>query len=140
VNDCKVMLVDDDADFLSTLVKRLRRRRLDATDVNSSEEALARLEQDPFDVVILDVKMPGMDGIEALREIKKRHPLLEVILLTGHADVEVAIEGMELGAFDYLVKPAEIDELLYKIQDAHKRKSIQEAKIRNLEREREPEG
>ena len=139
MNDCKVMLVDDDADFLSTLVKRLRRRRLDATDVNSSEEALARLEQDPFDVVILDVKMPGMDGIEALREIKKRHPLLEVILLTGHADVEVAIEGMELGAFDYLVKPAEIDELLYKIQDAHQNKSIQEAKIRNMKKTAGPD-
>ena len=66
--------------------------------------------------------MPGMDGIETLREIKARHPLVEVIMLTGHASVEVAIEGMELGAFDYLMKPVEFDELLYKIQDAHKKK------------------
>jgi DNA-binding NtrC family response regulator len=104
--------------------------------VNGSVEALARLAADRFDVVVLDVKMPGMDGIEALREMKKRHPLVEVILLTGHADVDVAIEGMEIGAFDFLVKPAEIDDLLYKIQDAYERKTIQEAKIRNLERER----
>jgi DNA-binding NtrC family response regulator len=101
---------------------------------HSGEEALQLLEEAPADVVVLDVKMPGMGGIPTLREIKKRFPLTEVILLTGHASVEVAIEGMQLGAFDYLMKPVELDELLYKIQDAQERKAVQEAKIRSLER------
>jgi DNA-binding NtrC family response regulator len=77
--------------------------------------------------------MPGMNGIQTLREIKKIDPLMEVIMLTGHASVEVAIEGMELGAFDYLMKPADIDELFYKLQDAFKKKSIQQEKIEKLE-------
>ena len=134
----KVLLVDDEVDFLTPLVKRLRRRRVESTGVDSAEEALQKLDRDRYDVVILDVRMPGMGGIEALREMKKRHPLVEVIMLTGHADVEVAIEGMELGAFDYLMKPMEIDDLVYKIQDAYKKKSIQDAKIKNLKREMEP--
>jgi len=73
-----------------------------------------------------------MDGIEAIRQIKKRHPLVEVIMLTGHASLEASIEGMELGAFDYLLKPAAIDELVYRIQDAHKKKVLQEKKIAAL--------
>jgi DNA-binding NtrC family response regulator len=101
--------------------------------VHSGDDALRHLADNPTDVVLLDMKMPGMDGIEALREIKARQPLVEVIMLTGHASVEAAIDGMELGAFDYLMKPVEFDELLYKIQDAHKKKSLQEAKISSLE-------
>jgi len=132
VGPCRVLLVDDEVEYLETLVKRLTRRGVSAAAVHSAAEALARFDTDPPDVVVLDVKMPGMDGIQALREIKRRHPLVEVIMLTGHADVEVAIEGMELGAFDYLMKPTDIDELLFKIQDAHEKKSIQEAKIRNV--------
>jgi DNA-binding NtrC family response regulator len=88
---------------------------------------------EPVDVIVLDVRMPGMDGIQTLREIKKRYPLVEVIMLTGHASLEVAIEGMELGAFDYLMKPVDIDELLYKIQDAYKKKLIQIEKIKYME-------
>jgi DNA-binding NtrC family response regulator len=130
---CEVLIVDDEVEFLDTLIKRLRRRKLSVRAAHSGEEALKRLDEAPVDVVVLDVKMPGMGGIGALREIKSRHPLVEVIMLTGHASVEAAIEGMELGAFDYLMKPLELDELLYKIQDAHGRKSIQEAKIRSLE-------
>jgi DNA-binding NtrC family response regulator len=84
------------------------------------------------DVVVLDVKMPGMDGLEVLKAIKKDHPLIEVIMLTGHASVEAAIEGMELGAFDYLMKPMDIDELLYKVQDAHKKKTLHEEKISHI--------
>jgi DNA-binding NtrC family response regulator len=76
--------------------------------------------------------MPGMDGIEALRALKRQYPLTEVIMLTGHASLEVAIEGMELGAFDYLMKPVEIDDLLYKLQDANKRRSIQLEKIKGM--------
>ena len=81
----------------------------------------------------MDVKMPGgMDGIETLRALKRQYPLIEVIMLTGHASLEVAIEGMELGAFDYLMKPVEIDDLLYKLQDANKRRSIQLEKIKGM--------
>ena len=125
----KVLLVDDEVEYLETLVKRMRKRELDAKGLGSAEEAFEWLKQNPVDVVVLDVRMPGMDGIQALRELKRRYPLVEVIMLTGHASIEVAIEGMELGAFDYLMKPMDFDELLYKIQDAFKKKSIQEEKI-----------
>jgi DNA-binding NtrC family response regulator len=133
MSDLTALLVDDEAEFLDTLLKRLRKREVEAFGVRSGEEALAFLDGRSVDVVVLDVKMPGMDGIQALREIKKRNPLLEVIMLTGHASMEAAIEGMELGAFDYLMKPINIDDLLYKIQDAHKKKSLQEEKIRRME-------
>ena len=122
LDEFNVLLVDDEAEFLETLVKRLRKRKLNATGVGSGEEALEILTERPIDVVVLDVKMPGMDGIETLRKIKNITPLVEVIMLTGHANMEVAIEGMELGAFDYLMKPMDIDELLYKLQDAYKKK------------------
>ena len=126
----KVLFVDDEIDFLETLLKRMKKRGVDVTGVGSGEEALSFLDTNQVDVVVLDVRMPGMDGIETLREIKKRHPLVEVIMLTGHANLEVAIEGMELGAFDYLMKPMDIDELLYKVEDAYKKKSLHEQKIR----------
>jgi DNA-binding NtrC family response regulator len=125
----KLLLVDDESDFRDTLLKRMQRRKVDVYGVESGDRALAWLDANPADVVILDVRMPGMNGIETLREIKKRHPLVEVIMLTGHASIEVAIEGMQLGAFDYLMKPMDMDELLYKAQDAFKKKTIQENKI-----------
>lgn len=124
-----VLFVDDEVDFLETLLKRMKKRDLEVSGVKSGEEALEFLDQNSVDVVVLDVKMPGMDGIQALKEIKTRHPLIEVVMLTGHASVEVAIQGMELGAFDYLMKPIDIDDLLYKIQDAYKKKAIHEKKI-----------
>ena len=127
-----VLLVDDESEFLDTLVKRIKKRYVDAHGVASGEEALAFLKEQPVDVVVLDVRMPGMDGIQALREIKQQYPLIEVIMLTGHASLEVAIEGMELGAFDYMMKPIDIDELLYKLQDAYKKKSIHTEKIKNM--------
>ena len=129
MNGYKVLLVDDEVEYLETLVKRMRKRELDAKGLGSAEEAFEWLKQNPVDVVVLDVRMPGMDGIQALRELKRQYPLVEVIMLTGHASIEVAIEGMELGAFDYLMMPMDFDELLYKIQDALKKKSIQEEKI-----------
>ena len=122
MNTYRVLLVDDEKDFLDTLSKRLAKRNLHVGCASSGPEALEMLAQEPFDVVVLDVRMPTMDGIETLKEIKKTSPSPEVIMLTGHADLEVAVRGMELGAFDYLMKPADIDELLYKIQDAHKKK------------------
>ena len=127
-----VLFVDDEEEFLATVMKRLKKRDVNAIGASNGDEALRQLAQHPVDVVVLDVRMPGMDGIQTLREIKKRFPLLEVVMLTGHASMEVAIEGMELGAFDYLMKPVDIDELLYKLQDAYKKKSIQEEKIKNI--------
>jgi len=126
VNEFKVMLVDDEKDFLETLCKRLTKRKLDVTSANSGREAIAKIQEFPVDVVVLDVRMPGMNGIETLKEIKKIKPSVEVIMLTAHADVQVAIEGMELGAFDYLMKPMEIDDLLYKLQDAYRKKWCRE--------------
>jgi DNA-binding NtrC family response regulator len=128
----KVLLVDDEADFLRTLSKRLTMRKLEVCTATSGEEGLRVLESQPVDVVVLDVRMPGMDGIQTIKEIRKRYPKVEVILLTGHADIECSIEGMNYGAFDYLLKPVAIDELLYKIQDAYKMKSLKEHKISNL--------
>ena len=133
MNPCRVLLVDDEVAFVQTVAKRLQRNKLSVQAVHSGDDALRHLADNPADVVVLDMKMPGMDGIEALCRIKARHPLVEVIMLTGHASVEAAIDGMERGAFDYLMKPVEFDELLYKIQDAHRKKSLQEAKSSSLE-------
>jgi len=127
-----VLFVDDEEDFLETILKRMKKRRINASGVKSGNEALSFLAHSPVDVVVLDVRMPGMDGIQALMEIKKTNPLIEVIMLTGHASLETARKGMEMGAFDFLMKPVNIDELLYKLEDAHKNKSIQEAKIEHL--------
>ncbi len=134
MTDFRVLLVDDETDFLETLVKRLAKRNLDVQGAESGESALAAMEAKPVDVVVLDVRLTGIDGVETLRRIKQKWPLIEVILLTGHANMEVAVEGMELGAFDYLIKPVDMDELLYKMQDAHKKKAIQEEKIRQMQR------
>jgi len=133
MTDFRVLLVDDEVDFLETLLKRLQKRHLDAVGAKSGEEALAALESASFDAVVLDVRMPGIDGVETLRRIKQQHPLLEVILLTGHANMEVAVEGMELGAFDYLMKPVDLDDLLYKLQDALAKKELQQEKIRQMQ-------
>jgi DNA-binding NtrC family response regulator len=125
-----IMLVDDEIPFVETMTKRLDKRGLNVISANSAQEALAKLEDDAHvDVVILDVKMPGMDGIETLQEIKKRHPLKEVIMLTGHATVETAIEGMKLGAFDYLMKPCDLDVLISKVKEAFEKKKLHDSKI-----------
>jgi DNA-binding NtrC family response regulator len=128
----RVLVVDDEEDFLETLVKRLERRGIEARGVKSGEEALETMKQQLFDVVILDIKMPGgMDGIQALREMKQIQPLAEVVLLTGHASVETSIEGMRLGAFDYLLKPIKLEELMTKLGDAFEKKDAHEQKIRS---------
>jgi len=129
-----VLIVDDEEDFLETIIKRLNKRQVDASGARSGEEALELLKEKTFDVVILDIKMPGgMDGIEALREMKKIQPLAEVILLTGHASVETSIEGMRLGAFDYLLKPIKLDDLLKKIAQAIEKKDTHDNKIRSAQ-------
>ena len=128
MDNFKVMVVDDELDFLETIIKRLKARKIEVTGAESGEKALELLAAQDIDVIILDVKMPGMDGIETLREIKKRKPLTEVIMLTGHASVESGIQGMQLGAFDYVMKPVALDELLEKMRQAYERKLIQEGK------------
>ena len=113
------LVVDDETDFLETLVKRLQRRNIETVGVRSGEQALDTMAKMHFDAVVLDMKMPGgIDGIETLREIKRQHPLTEVILLTGHGSVEASIEGMKMGAFDYLLKPIKLEELLVKLGEA----------------------
>jgi DNA-binding NtrC family response regulator len=127
----RALVVDDEQDFLETLVNRLQKRNIDTTGARSGEEALELMKKKLFDIVILDVKMPGgMDGIETLREMKKIQPLAEVLLLTGHASVETSIEGMKLGAFDYLLKPIKIEDLMTKMAEAFEKKNAHDQKIR----------
>jgi DNA-binding NtrC family response regulator len=127
-----IMLVDDEVPFVEAMTKRLTRRDLEVDQAFSGKEALDKLiAGSQAEVVILDVKMPGMDGIEALQAIKGKVPLVEVIMLTGHATVESAIEGMKLGAFDYLMKPCDMDHLIAKVKEAAARKRQHEEKIIN---------
>ena len=114
----KIMLVDDEERFLETTKKLLSRKHVDVITAVDGAQALNELEKNPVHVVILDVKMPGMDGIAVLKEMKKRFPLIAVIMLTGHATLEIAIEGLKSGATDFLIKPADIDEIFQKADDA----------------------
>ena len=127
-----IMLVDDEAEFIETMSKRLEKRGLKVLSAYSGGEAMDLVKKNQrVEVMILDVKMPGMNGLEVLREMKKRYPLIEVIMLTGHATIESAIDGMKLGAFDYLMKPCEMEQLLEKVEAAAKKKRAQEEKIQN---------
>ncbi|MFH1241385.1 MAG: response regulator [Pseudomonadota bacterium] len=129
----KILIVDDERDFVEMLSLRLQEVGEKVTPAYSGKECLEKLETNDFDVIILDIKMPGMDGIETLREIKKRFPLVEVIMLTGHGTTETAVEGMKLGAFDYLLKPADFEDLAAKLEGARKRKDEQQERIRKAE-------
>ena len=127
MDEFRVLLVDDEEDFRETLQKRLRNRKLLVEGAENGYKALELLQAQDFDVVVLDVKMPGMDGIETLKEIKIKKPDVEVIMLTGHASVESGIQGMQLGAFDYVMKPVPLDELLDKMRQAYERKAMRAA-------------
>ncbi len=118
VKTVSVLLVDDEPDLLDFLSKRLTRRGFSVRTAPGGRQGLEALDQAPADVVVLDVLMPEMDGLSALREIRRRHPLVEVILLTGHASTDSALKGMELGAYDYLLKPVAIGDLVQKIEEA----------------------
>lgn len=127
----KVLFVDDEVDFLEIIVKRIKKRNIEAVGVPDGSKAIELIEKDSFDVVVLDVKMPGSkSGIDILKEIKHRWSMTEVIMLTGHAMLDSARAGMENGAFDYMVKPVDIDELFYKINDAYQKKLLQESRIK----------
>lgn len=114
----RLLLVDDEADFVGLLAKRLRRRGLETWVAHTAEDALASLAERPIDLVVLDIRLPGMDGLETLAEIRRRHPELRVIMLTGFADTQMAAEALRQGAFAYLVKPVEVEELLDRIRAA----------------------
>ncbi len=116
--DLKLLLVDDEAEFLEPMAARLARRRICCTTAQNGEEALKVLASEHFDCAVVDVKMPGMDGLELLRRLRWNHPDVPVILLTGHASVELGVQGLELGAFDYLMKPLDLDELLDTVRRA----------------------
>ena len=125
----KIMLVDDEERFLSTTQKLLTKKGIDVVTAASGAEALETLNHKYIHVVILDVKMPGMDGNETLKKIKRQFPLVEVIMLTGHATVESAIDGLKSGATDYLMKPTEIDDLIAKAREAFQKRLLLEEKI-----------
>ncbi len=122
----RLLLVDDEQRFVETLAKRLTARGFYVETASSGQQALDLLGTRPFDVVLLDVRMPGMDGIETLRNIGRLQPLVKVILLSGHASINVAVEGMRLGAYDYLLKPAELDDILAKVDAAFEKKRLEE--------------
>jgi len=129
----KILIVDDEKDFVEMFSLRLNRQGEKVSAAYSGQEALDLLEKTKIDVVILDIRMPGMDGIETLKKIKARHPLIEVILLTGHGSTETAVEGMKSGAFDYLMKPADFEDISEKLTNAWNRKNEQEERIRKAE-------
>jgi two-component system, OmpR family, response regulator CpxR len=132
----KVLLVDDEQEFVEVLAERLEARGFDVRTSFSGDDALIKLKESEADIVILDVLMPGKDGMETLREIKQLNPLVEVIMLTGHATIETAISGLKLNAYDYLMKPTDTEALVTKITNAYRRKASQEERIRVAEVER----
>lgn len=121
IKPIRLLLVDDETDFRNTLAKRLLKRGVATHQAGDGQACLAMLSDQPMDVVVMDVKMPGMNGIETLHHIKEKYPQCEVILLTGHAATQDGVEGIKSGAFDYLTKPVEFDHLLGKIVQAYEK-------------------
>jgi DNA-binding NtrC family response regulator len=118
MSELRLLLVDDEVEFLEPMEARLKRRKITCNTAQSGAGALELLERQSFDCAVVDVKMPGMDGLDLLRRMRQEYPALPVILLTGHASVELGVQGMELGAFEYLMKPIDLDELLDTIRRA----------------------
>jgi DNA-binding NtrC family response regulator len=122
--EASVLLVDDEEQFLGTLSQRLETRGLKVDAVTSGEEALKQVEDHNFDAIVVDLAMPGIDGIETLKRLKEKRPDLEIIMLTGHATVKSGIEAMKLGAEDFLEKPVDLNELLEKIGEAKNKRML----------------
>jgi len=133
MKNIRLLLVDDEDDYRQTLAKRLTKKDITPVQAENGEKALSILEKKKMDIVVLDVKMPGMDGIEVLRHIKKKYPRTEVIFLTGHAATQDGVEGIKTGAFDYLSKPIEFEHLLGKIKQAYDKIEREEEKLREAE-------
>jgi len=129
----RVLLVDAEEQFLETLAQRLMTRGFGVATASSGEEAVAAIEENEYDVVVLDVPLPGKDGLATLQEIKRIKPLIEVLMLATHATVEAAVGGMKRGAYDYLMKPTDTTDLVAKIESAYARKAEQEERIRHAE-------
>jgi len=129
-----ILLVDDEVTFVKTMAKRMTERNIETIMAFSAEEGLEKLKTNQnLDVIVLDVKMPGMDGLEMLKKIKTGFFRTEVILLTGHATIESGIEGMKLGAYDFLTKPCDIEEIVSKVEEATKKKRAHDEKIKDAE-------
>jgi DNA-binding NtrC family response regulator len=122
----RLLLVDDERAFVDTLGRRLTARGFPVEIAYSGRDALDSLERRGCDVVLLDVRMPGMNGLDTLREISARYPLVKVILLSGHASIDVAVDGMRLGAVDYLLKPTDLEDILAKVESAFEKKRLEE--------------
>jgi len=120
----KILLVDDETDFLEVMSERMSARGMEVTTAESALEALDQVEKGGFDAIVLDLMMPGMDGLETLKAIKRKRPELQVILLSGHATLEKGVEAMKLGAMDFVEKPADIDALTEKIHQARAEKMV----------------
>lgn len=116
--NAKVLLVDDEDDFLKTLTQRLEVRGLKVTGATRGEEAIDLVDKQEFDAIVIDLAMPGMDGLETLKQIKENHPEAEIIMLSGQGSIKKSTEAMKLGAEDFLEKPVDIQELLKKIAEA----------------------
>ena len=119
----RLLIVDDEVGFVNILAKRLSRRNMEVTSAYTGTEAIQILRKQDFDVAVLDLKMEEMDGIEVLKIFKKMDPKMVVIMLTGHGSEQAAREGIEFGAFDYLTKPCELEELLAKIREAYQERN-----------------
>jgi DNA-binding NtrC family response regulator len=130
MRSARILLVDDEPGFAEPLSQRLERREFSVSTVESGDEAIVKTDEEEFDVALVDIFMPGRDGLETLREIKRRRPLTEVILLSGKGTNDIAIEGMQCGAYDFLTKPLEFAELVEKIEAAYVRKLEHLARIR----------
>lgn len=126
MEDARILLVDDETVFTTNMTKLLTTRGYRVTAVNSGEAAVEALKKDAFDVVVLDLKMPGWDGIRTLKEIKKLDRFTETLILTGHGAIDTALEAIKLGAYDYLTKPCDVDELAEKIEEAWEKKDEDE--------------
>jgi len=120
----KVLLVDDEKDFIEALGERMENRGMNVSTTTSAKDAIKRVKKESYDAIVLDLQMPEMDGMEALKAIKKINPDMQVILLTGHATVEKGIEAMKLGAMDLIEKPTDIETIAEKIKKAQANKII----------------
>ena len=122
--EAKVLLVDDEQDFLETLSSRLEMRGLKVSAVTSGEQAIAEAREQEYDAIVVDLSMPGIDGLETLKRIKADNPNAEIIMLTGHGSVASGVEAMKLGAGDFLQKPVELSELMSKIGEARDKRML----------------
>jgi len=128
----KVLVVDDEVAFADNIAKLISKRGYEVTTVNNGQSAVEALDESDFDIIILDLKMPGLDGLATLKLIKGKRPGVEVIILTGHGSMESGIDGIQLGAFDFIMKPVRFEDLHEKIRQAYQRKLVHEENVEGL--------